>query len=165
MSLYNDPILDKIKTVIDASDGGAIKKFFQGDPLVIAKSDLPCLIISKDTSEIGDESNAEDYHRMVVVLTLVSDIRQQLGDTPINIHAGSSKLYEIMEKRSSSDFTLDSASILDIIRSNTELGNSAHIDLKAPMTLDYGFTIGKRGPKHWAWEANLSFNVYFTQLR
>lgn len=164
MALYNDPILDKIEQVINADDGGAIKSYFQGDPILIAKSELPCLILSKDTTEVGDESTATDYHRVAVVLTLVSDIRESLGDSPKQTHAGSSVLYDLMEGRNA-DFTLKATSIVDILRKNHNLNSHANIDLLTPMTIDYGFTTGKRGEKNMSWEANLSFNIYFTQLR
>jgi len=164
MGLYTDPVLEKIITVIDASDGGEIKKFFYGDPIFIAKSDLPCLIASKDTTEIGDASNAEDYHRMAVVLTLVIDIRKFFDETPKNIHVGFQKLYDMMEGRES-DYTLKNTSIVDILRKNHNLTNNANIDLETPMMVDYGFSVGRRGEGVWAQEANLSFNVYFTQLR
>jgi len=164
MAKYEDTILDKLQTLIDASDGDAITTFYKGDPLMMPKSDLPALLLIKDNTEIGDSSNAEDYHRMNIVITLVVDIRDYVLDTPVNVHAGDQKLYDIFEGRNA-DFTLKSTSIIDILRSNEELGNNAHIDLSVPMNVSYGFTVGKRGQKSWSQEANLSISVYFTQLR
>ena len=164
MSLYKDPVLEKIITLINADDNAEIKTFFYGDPIFIAKSDLPCLIASKDITEIGDASNAEDYHKMTIVLTLVIDIRKFFDETPKNIHVGFQKLYDMFEGRDA-DYTLKSTSIVDILRKNHNLTNNANIDMEVPMIVDYGFTIGKRGENTWAQEANLSFNVYFNQLR
>ena len=162
--LYEDPIIKKILDNIDAADGGAIKTYFHGDPLFVAKDDLPCLIGAKDTTEIGDFSNASDYHRMTIVLTLVIDIRQFFDETPKNIHVGFQKLYDIIEGRES-NFTLKSTSLSDILRKNHNLGNNANIDLEVPMNIDYGFTVGKRGEETWAQEANIRLSVYFPQLR
>ena len=165
MSVYNDPIIQKLFDVIDASDGGAIKTFFHGDPVLVAKDDLPVLIASKDTSEIGDESNAEDYHRMNIVLTLIVDIRQLVGETAdYHTHVAWQKLYDIIEGRNA-NYTLKSTSIVDILRKNHNLGNNANIELGVPMTVDYGFTIGKRGDNTWAWEANILVPIFFSQLR
>jgi len=163
--LYKDPIIEKIFANIRTLVGtDVIKTIFYGDPLFIAKDDLPCLIGSKDVTEIGDASNAEDYHRMPIVLTLVVDIRQFFDDTPKNVHVGFQKLYDIMEGRNA-NYTLKSVSLIDILRKNHNLGNNANIDLGVPMNVDYGFTVGKRGEGVWAQEANLSVSVYFTQLR
>jgi hypothetical protein len=165
MSVYVDPIIKKLFDTIDASDGGSIKRFFYGDPLLVAKSDLPILIASKDNTIIGDESNAEDYHRMNIVLTLVVDIRQSLGDDDnYDVHAGWQKLYDIIEGREST-FELKSTSLIDILRSNEDLGNNAHIDLQNPMNVDYGLTLGKRGENSWAWEANITVPIFFSQIR
>lgn len=164
MSAYKDPILSKIETLIDASDGGAIKTFYHGDPLLMPKDDLPTLCLIKDTSEIGDESNAEDYHRMTVNLTLIVDIRDYFDETPRNVHVGDQKMYDIFEGRDS-NYTLKSTSIVDILRSNADLTNNTHIDLAEPMIVDYGFTLGKRGERTWAQEANLSVPIFMTQLR
>jgi len=164
MSLYQDPVIKKLFDLIDANDGGAIKTYFYGDPLLIPKSDLPCLIGSKDTSEIGDASNAEDYHRMNIALVLVTDIRQDFGDTTKNIHFGDQKMYNIFEGRNS-DYSLKTTSIIDILRKNTNLTNNAHIDLSVPINVNYGFTIGKRGENTWAWEAFLTVPIFYTTLR
>ena len=163
--LYKDPIIEKIFANVRAVVGtDVIKTVFHGDPLFVAKDDLPCLIASKDTTEVDDASNAEDYHRMTIVLTLVVDIRQFFDDTPKNVHVGFQKLYDMMEGRES-DYTLKSLSLIDIMRKNHNLGNNANIDLEVPMNIDYGFTLGKRGENIWAQEANMSLSVYFTQLR
>jgi len=163
--LYKDPIIEKIFSNVRAVlNEEVIKTIFYGDPLFIAKDDLPCLIGSKDVTEVDDASNAEDYHRMTIVLTLVVDIRQFFDDTPKNIHVGFQRLYDMMEGRNS-NYTLKSTSLIDIMRKNHDLGNNANLDLEVPMRVDYGFTVGKRGENVWAQEANMSFSVYFTQLR
>ena len=164
MSLYKDPIIQKVIDVITAGVGTNIKSYYHGDPLMIAKSDLPALLVSKDTTEVGDEENAVDYHKMTLVLTLVTDIRDSISDTPSNIHYGDQKLYDIFEGRNA-DFTLKSTAIVDILKKSANLGSNANIDMKSPMRVSYGFTMGKRGEKALAWEGYLTFNIYFVQLR
>ncbi len=165
MAYYSDPVLAKLETVIDVADGGFFVSYWQGDPLLIAKSDLPALIMTKEGTEIGDASNAEDYHRQNIVLTAVVDIRKYLGDTPTDIHVAAQKLYDVIEGRNASDFTLKTTSLIDILRTNHNLGNNANIDLQTPMRVEYGFTRGKRGEGTWSWEAWVTVPVYFVQLR
>ena len=164
MSVVKDPIINKIFDIIDASDGGAIKSYFYGDPLVIGKSDLPALIGTKDVTEISDETNAEDSHKIRIVLTLVIDIRDYVGDAIVNVEAGDQKLYDIMEGRNA-DYTLKTTSIVDILRKSASLANNLDIDMNIPMNIDYGFTFGKRGEKSWSYEANLTITLFFHQLR
>lgn len=168
MSLYKDPILEAVFALIDANDGDAIKTYHHGDPLFLPKSDLPALIGQVDTTQAVDTTNAEDEHRLNYVLTLVTDIRDDFLDPDNdieNIHYGYQAVQKIFEERSDSDFTLVSTSILDILRSNANLSNNAHIDVSVPNEINYGFTFGLRGERTWAWEGALSFSVYFSQLR
>lgn len=164
MSVVKDPIIERIFNIIDAADGGAINSYYYGDPLVIPKSNLPALIGTKDTTEIDDETNAEDSHTVRIVLTLVIDIRDYVGDAIVNVEAGDQKLYDIMEGRNA-DYTLKSTSIVDILRKNASLANNLDIDMNTPMTIDYGFTFGKRGERSWSYEANLTITLFFHQLR
>lgn len=164
MALYKDPILDKLETLINANDGGAIKTFIKGDLVVVPKADLPALLLVKESTEVGNESNAEDYHKMNIVLTLIVDVRDYFEDTPRNVHVGDQKMNDVFEGRNS-NFTLKTTAIIDILRKNANLTNNAHIDMEAPMNVSYDFTIGKRGPRTWSQEANLTISVYYTQLR
>jgi hypothetical protein len=165
MSVFKDPIIEKIFNNIEASASGVFTTYFYGDPVLLAKSDLPALIGVKDTTEIGDESNAEDYHRMNIVLTVVIDIRQYLEEpADYNVHVAYQKLYDVIEGRNA-DYTLKSTSVLDILRKNHNLNNNANIDLRSAMNIDYGFTVGKRAENALAWEANIFVPIYFTQLR
>jgi len=163
MTAYSDPLTQKLFDLIDASDGGAIISYYHGDPFMIPRSDLPALIGVKDATEVRDNSVAEDQHEVRIVLTLVTDVRNDFGDTA-GVVAGWQTLYDIFEGRNA-DYTLKSTSIMDILRSNSELNNQAHIDTTVPMVVNYGFTLGKRGENSISLEASLSVPIYFTQVR
>ena len=160
---YADPLSEKLFTLIDAGDGGAITSYYHGDPFMIPRSDLPALIASKDATEIRDNSISEDQHDIKIVLTLVTDIRDDFGETA-GIVAGWQTLYDIFEGRDS-NYILKSTSIMDILRSNSELDNQAHIDTTSPMVVNYGFSLGKRGENTISVEASLSVPIFFTQIR
>jgi hypothetical protein len=165
MILYKDPIIEHLISVIETACGDTFKSYHHGDPLLIAKSDLPALIITKDTTEIGDESNAEDYHKMIFVITVVYDIRDSLSDANIRVQAGDQALYNLMEGRDEDTWNLLSTSLIDVLRNNANLGNDCIIDLQTPMSVDYGFTVGVRAEKGLAYEAHLSFSLFKVQLR
>lgn len=159
---YTDPLIQKLFDLIDATNT-EIVSYYHGDPFMIPRSDLPTLIGAKDTSEVMDLSVGEDSHEVKVVLTLVTDVRDDFGDTA-GVVAGWQTLYDIFEGRNA-DYTLKSTSIIDILRSNSDLGNQAHIDTSKPMAVNYGFSLGKRGENSIALEASLSVPIYFSQTR
>ncbi len=162
---YLDPILQKIFTLLkDNLDPATIVSFYQGDPLMIPKSNLPCLIGVKDTTDIADESNAEDRHLMNYVITVIIDIRDYLEEDMADVHVADQKMWDLFEGRNE-DYTLKTNSIVDILRKNEDLGNNAHIDTTQAMRVDYGFTIGKRGERSWACEGYLNVPVFYSQLR
>lgn len=169
MSLYQDPILKLIFDAIDANDGGAIQSYHYGDPLFLPKSELPALIGQLDITTISDYTNAEDSHVFRYVLTLVTDIRDFFKDADNtatkNIHYGYQIAQKIMEERDASTYQLKSTAIADILKSNAFLANNVQIDTLNPMTISYGFTQGQRGENTWAWESDISFNVFFSQER
>lgn len=159
---YTDPILNEIVQLVKASNKD-IKEFYHGDPLIIPRSNLPSCIISKATTSIADENMAEDMHRLNLVITVVTDIRQDFNIED-GLVAGWSSLYDILEGRLENG-TLKSTSITDILKSNANLGYDAQIDVDVPLRIDYGLTVGKRGERTIAVEANLFFTVFVDQLR
>lgn len=161
--MYIDPILTEIAELIKASNKD-IKEYYFGDPLIIPRSNLPSLILSKATTVVEDHTNAEDSHRMNIVLTLVSDIRQDFNNLANGEVAGWNTLYDIMEGRNM-DYTLKPTSLPQILKSNANLSHNAQIDVDNPIRIDYGLTIGKRGERAIAVEANLFLTVFFDQLR
>ncbi len=165
MSVYRDPIIERFIELIKAVEGVAFKSYYHGDPLVIPKSNLPALLISKDNTPIGDASNAEDYHRPRFVFTVVTDIREQIGSPADgDIVVADSMLYDIFEGRNE-DFSLKETALVAILRKNHEIGNDTHIDLRSELIPDYGFSFGKRGERSWAVEGMLTIDLYREQLR
>lgn len=168
-TVYKDPIIEKIfanilAALTTAGKTAHIKTYFHGDPLFIAKDNLPALIAVKDVSEVGDESNAVDYSKMGIVLTYVFDVRDFFGDTTQNVQVGDQRLYDVIEARDSA-YKLKDYSLINIIRDNHNLTQNANLDMSTPLRVDYGFTFGKRGDRALSQEANISFNVYFAEDR
>ncbi len=175
MALYEDPVAKAITDTIRTRNED-IKTYHHGDPLAIPKDYLPALIVEKDTTPITDLTNKEDEHVINVVLTIVTDIREDFlgSDTEgkdVLITPAVSQLWNILEGRGDSGVTkffLKSTSIAGILRANRALGTgnrALDVSLRNPMTTNYGITVGKRGELTTAIEGNISFAVYFNQLR
>lgn len=163
MSLYKSPVLEKIIDTI-RDNTNRISEYYYGDPFLIPRSNLPALILAKDSTGVQTETTSEDRHELRVVATLVTDIRNDFARKPSNIVAGTNQLYKIMEERKA-DYTLKDNTLLYIIRNNADLDSNLFIDLGTVTEADYGLVLGKRGEESISTEANLSFTVNFYQER
>lgn len=167
MSTYTDPVIQKYIDLIKAHTG-AIETFYQGDPIRIPQTSLPCAIISKRDSRAGALTNAEDQHALGISITIVTDVRKDLSTESgaANTVAGIATLYDLMEGRNA-DYTLKDESLLGILRSNIELdaANNLRTDLGSVTRVDYGTTLKGRAPEEWSIEARVDFVCTFSQVR
>ncbi len=165
--MYSDPILSKYIDLLKTK-AGTIKVFFQGEPLRIGASQLPCVIISKRETMVGPHTNAEDEHKVGITLTVVTDIRSDLSteDAQANVVAGIATLYDLVEGRNV-DYTLKDTSILDILRSNPVVDSTYGLrtDLGTITRVDYGQTLRDRHKEEWSIEATIQLVAHFTQNR
>lgn len=164
---YTDSIIAKYIDLIQSATS-AIKVFYQGEPLRIANSNLPCCIISKTTTSVVPFNNADDEHSIGLRITVITDVRNDLStdESYAKVVEGVKTLYEIMEGREA-NYTLKSSSILDILRSNINLDVSKNLrtDLSTATRVDYGTTMRDRDPGEWTIEARLEFTCHFIQAR
>lgn len=162
--LYQDPVITKIFDLIRANTD-IFKEFYYGDPIRVPASNLPAVILSREQTRIGNLNNAQDEHGMAMVMTIITDIRNDLSDYS-NIVAGVNSLYSLVEGRSAT-YALNPQSMLYILRHNAELDvtNNLRIDLKTITAAEYGMTLGKRTEDGWAMEAQIKFVIHFTQTR
>lgn len=165
--MYTDPIIDAYRALIQANNG-QIKQFYQGEPLKIAASLLPCCIISKIATAAGPLNNADDQHQIGLRITVITDVRQDLSteESHAKIVEGVATLYDIMEGRES-DYTLKDTSILKILRTNinANIANNLRTDLGSLTRIDYGTTLRDRAPEEWTVEARLDFQAHLSQAR
>lgn len=142
--------------------------FYQGDPVKIPMSALPCCIVSKTGTRAQFNDSANDEHEMVVHITFVTDIRSDLStDEDIaKIAPGIAKLYDLVEGRNA-NYSLKDTSLLDIIRTNSllDVTNNLRIDLGSITRVDYGSTMRGRNPAEWSIESTVEIVVNFIQLR
>jgi hypothetical protein len=167
MAAYSDPIIQKYIDLIKANTS-EIKAFYQGEPIRLPSSNLPCAIISKRDTRVGPLTNAEDEHGIGMSITIVADVRKDLStdESIAKAVAGVSTLYDLIEGRNE-DLTLKDGSILGILRSNivVDAARNLRTDLGAMTRVDYGTTLRDRAPEEWSIEARVDFVAHFTQPR
>jgi hypothetical protein len=168
MEPYIDPIIQKYIDLIKANCGGAIKTFYQGEPLKIPDIDLPCAMISKTATRAGTLTNAEDEHSIALTITVITSIRAELStaDSMANLTAGIGTLYDIVEGRDE-NYALKPESLLAILRHNiaVDTANNLRTDLGSVTAVDYGTTLRNRSPEQWSIEARVNFICSFSQVR
>lgn len=164
--MYRDPIIKKYRDLIEDNQS-TIKHFYYGDPIRIPQSNLPALVLSKTETRVSNFTNVEDEHGVLIQLTLVTSIKDDINAEDDEIIAGTNTLYDILEGREDDTYKLKEDSILHILRNNATLdaGNNLRTDLDTITRIDYGMTVGKRAPEAWSIEGELEFVAHFTQLR
>jgi len=165
MQPYEDPILRKYIELIKVGVP-ELKSFYQGDPIRIPKSNLPALIISKSNTSIAPLTNAEDAYQMGIIITVITDMRDERSDDR-DVIPGIAQLYDIMEGREETTYKLKTKSILHILRSNQIVDATYNLrtDLGSVTRADYGMTLGKRMPEGYAIEGQVEFLATYSQLR
>ena len=165
---YEDPIIKKYADLIKAKTN-VFKEIYQGDPLRVPSSLLPCLIISKIETRVGQVSNVEDEHGIQMRMTIITDIRKDLStnENDSRIIEGIASLYDICEGRDATTYALKDQSILDILRTNQIVDASKNLrtDLSTLTRVDYGETLRDREPEMWSIEARVEFVAQFIQNR
>lgn len=161
---YIDPVIKKYMDIVKAANP-LVKTFYQGDPIRVPVSNLPALIISKTETRVSNHTNSEDEHGIQMTMTLITDIRKDIGDDK-QIVAGINTLYDMLEGRDA-QYKLKSTSLLNILRTNAELDIAYNLrtDLVTVTRIDYGMTVGKRDQDAWAIEGTIQFVANFNQLR
>jgi hypothetical protein len=156
-----------LKKYVETIQAGttAFQEVFYGDPIRIAKSSMPALVIAKVDTRASNLTNQEDLHQIRISLAVVVDIHDTL-DEDKTLVAGVNELYNLMEGRAA-NYQLVPTSLLYILRHNVEIdpGNNLRTDLNTMTAVTYGMTLGKRKEAAWSIEGTLEFTAHFTQPR
>lgn len=160
---YIDPVMKKYGDLIQASN--RFKRIYYGDPVRIATSELPALVIVKVATQASFHTNGEDLHAMRLSFTVVTDVRETISEDKTMVR-GVNELYNLMEGRQA-NFQLNADSLLYLLRHNQVLdaANNLRTDLSTMSTIDYGMTMGKRQEGAWSIEGTLEVTSTFTQIR
>lgn len=165
---YQDPVISRYIELLKSRTGGTIKAWYQGEPVRLPNSELPCALISKRETRVGAVSNAEDQHEIALSITIVADVRSDLTTESgaQSAVAGIATLYDLMEGRNA-DYALKDTSILGILRSNIDAdpGRNLRTDLGSVTRVDYGATLRDRAQEQWSIEARVDCVAVFQAPR
>lgn len=173
MEEYRDPIIDKIIEKLEAEGPEQLRgKYYNGDVLLVPKSELPVCSIAKDTTAIAAADNATDDHVMPLVLNVLYDYTSDL-DQSSDIVAGVTGLYRMMEGRGEDSgagpYDLNASSISYILRKYQSLDPANNLWLSVGpnerITIDYGLGIERRGPGIYSMESVIRFSARAHILR
>ena len=162
---YSDPVVTKYFDLIK-SKTKAFREFYQGDPMIVPLSKLPCLILSRKATGIRKLTNAEDEHRMQLSLTVITSILEEIRDEK-DLAPGISRLYELVEGRDTTTLALQEQSLLHILRNNilVDATTGLRTDLDTPTEVNFDQLTARRKMGLWTAEAEIAFIAHFTQVR
>lgn len=147
--------IEIIKKILEDTLKGKIKYFFIGDPYIINENALPCIIINPVKTDTNIIDNQRDIHTHSIDIVLVIDAKTYINATPEKM-TGSIIMMEIMEKELVNG-SIDTSSILGILRNNIDLGTNRYIE--NINSIDY--TVRKRSEQQITLEAMLHFQISY----
>lgn len=145
---YKDPV---IQALIDALElGGPVElkgKYFHGDVLVPAKTDLPMVTIARDRTRISQASDLEDDNDMPLVINVLYDYTRDLTND-FDVQAGITSLYQLVEERDPANFRIKPNTIAWVLRNKQQLANKLWLAVgpNQNVDIDYGLGVERRGP-------------------
>lgn len=152
---YKDPIIQKLIDVLEEFGPPELKgRYYHGDVLVPAKSDLPMVSISRDRTRITQASDLEDDNIMPLVINVLYDYTRDLTND-WNVQAGITSLWRLMEQRNPDNFGLMEGTIAHVLRQKQQLGPKLWLAVgpNEVLDIDYGLGIERRGPGIFSVEA------------
>lgn len=173
MDEYRDPIIDKIIEKLEAEGPSElVGKYYNGDVLLVPKSELPICSIAKDTTRISPADNMTDDNLMPLVLNVLYDYTSDL-DQSSDIVAGVTGLYKMLEGRGQDDgagpYDLNANSIAYILRKYQTLDAANNLWLQVGPSeetqIDYGLGIERRGPGIYSVEGVIRFSARVHTVR
>lgn len=164
MAKYVDPILGKIKEILDRDGPEDLKgRYGFGDPVVINKSQLaqPLAFLTYDTDyEVHDSAGGEIETNAVVNLCVVVDMSRDFNQgTNARSHL---ELIDLVAGRKD-DMTFKRNSILGALRANEDPGERLWIDAGTQTTIEFDAVPRDKGLV--TAEAIVRFTVKHSQFR
>lgn len=162
---YQDPVLKKYIDLIK-SKTSVFKAVYYGDPIIIPRSNMPALIVSKTMTEMTEFQMSEDEHNMQIVFTVVTEVSKDISDDK-TMTAGINALYYLIEGRDADTLNLNPESLAYILRHNVDInqGKFLYTDVGQKTKISYGVTLGKRAEASFGIEGSISIIAKLIQLR
>lgn len=160
---YRDPIITKLIEVLEAEGPKQLKgRYYLGDPLVVPKSVLPAAFITKDTTVIDAETNAEDRSEITYVINVVYDLTRDFGSASKD-GGSTNALYEVMEARDE-HYNIAPGAICYVLRAHEQLDDQLWFSPGTTVEPSYGVGVEKRGAGLYSVEAVVKVTLRHIQL-
>jgi len=135
MADYQDTVVDTIINLLKANlPDGYFKKYFYGDPLDIPTSYLPCVMVSKKTTNISQGPTQKDLLQYAIFIQLAYNKRNDFGKSPDEV-VGVRALEQYAEGRDPTTGQYSINSVAGILRVNFTMGN---IIIDQNLDINYG---------------------------
>lgn len=168
MPQYEDSVIKKYLDLIEENTDG-IKGFYNGLVAKIPSSMLPAVMISIESTEADEFSDAEDEHRINLVLTYVGDIRESLEDSALvtTLNRVLDALVGREVSGSATPYALKTTSILHILRNNLNIdtSNNLRTDVGSVTVVTPGEIATGRFPGFYTAEGSVRFQAHYSQIR
>lgn len=158
---YTDPVLAKIRDLLEKDCPQQLRgKFWIGEPVSVAKSDLPLCFINYKNQRVEDSASFEIETVAGVNITVCYDLTRDWNSLNKN-SANHNALTRIMAGRDKNlNFLPDS--IVGILMRNQDLGARMNLNLGAPLNMEYGYM--ERGEGIFTAELSLGLEVRVREL-
>lgn len=162
---YQNPVAAKIIEKLQDEGPTQIKRWYNGDVLLVPKPELPICSVAKANTRISNASNAEDEALMAFEINVLYDYTKDLNQSS-RLVAGHNSLEEICEKRDT-NYQLLAGSIAYVLRKYQKLDNNLFLALGPGEVVEfnYGLGIDRRGPGIWSVEAVCRVNARLVTLK
>lgn len=159
---YEDPILAKIRDILNAEIAPELRKrIYVGEPLVVAKSELPLCFVNYKKQTVEDSSSFEIETRAVVNVTVCYDMTRDLSGNKKD-SANHNALTAIMAGRGK-DLKFLPSSVIGILMKNQDMEDlPIKFNLGSGVELTYDYL--ERGTNVFTSEISLQFEVAVSQL-
>lgn len=117
---YKDAVT-RIRELLRTTFGGYFKQYYEGDPLLIPKANLPCVIVEKIATGIETGATGTDEMSSQISLSLVFNKEDDYNSNE-DTNSTEKKLRELVEGRDADTGAYSANSVLGALRRNITLG-------------------------------------------
>lgn len=113
-----DTVIDHLKSIF----GDTFKTYFFGDPITVGAEQMPCVIVSKTSGEIGFGPTGMDENAEEILIQVILNKKDELGNPALE-HTSHRRLMELIEGRDAATNQYLDNSLIGVLRKNATLGN------------------------------------------
>lgn len=121
---YKLTAVDKVKSLLKAQFGDYFKAYFEGDPVDIPESLLPCVVVQKLNGPVDQTMTGIDNLRSAILIKIIHNKKDDFGAPSDDVDLTERKNRRIIEGRDATTGYYLTNSIMYILRHNFTLDNT-----------------------------------------